>query len=59
MKVWLWLAGKDSLLAKVEKEYSSSHLDFDKRSLKMICKSLKWDWKQWAEMEEEENESGA
>ena len=58
MLAWLWLAGKDVFLAKVEGEYKSNYQQYGKPILKMICEHFKWDWEkqdsgQWVNSEDE------
>jgi len=43
---WLWLAGEDVLLARVEDEYCNYHF-YGKPILEMICDHFDWDWSQW------------
>jgi len=58
MIAWLWLAGKGTLLTKVEKEYKTNYQFYGKPILKTICVAFKWDWDkrdsgQWVNSEDE------
>ena len=44
---WLWLAGEDALLEKVEHEYNTNYCYYGKPILEMICDHFGWDWKVW------------
>jgi len=44
---WLWLAGEDEILAKVENEYAHNYQYYGKDILSMICDHFGLDWKQW------------
>lgn len=44
---WLWLAGEDELLARVEDEFAGNYHFYGKPILEIICERFDWDWAQW------------
>jgi hypothetical protein len=42
---WLWLAGEDNLLARVEDEYDLHYEFYGKPILEMVCEHFGVDWK--------------
>ena len=46
---WLWLAGENDLLERVQDAYHNNYHRYGKPILRMICEHFGWDWHRWGD----------